>query len=66
MRVELYTVPEVGRILKVSRSLAYELVKRGAIRSVRIGPRTVRVRREDLDEFLRERTAAAVEAGGAA
>lgn len=64
--MELYTVPEVGRILKVSRSLAYELVKRGAIRSVRIGPRTVRVRREDLDEFLRERTAAAVEAGGAA
>ena len=43
---------EVAQILGISRALAYRLMAQGQINSVRFG-RTVRVRLEDLDLFIR-------------
>lgn len=43
-------VPEVAADLRIGRNAAYELVRTGAIRSVRIG-RAVRVTREALEAF---------------
>ncbi|MHB1930353.1 MAG: helix-turn-helix domain-containing protein [Acidimicrobiales bacterium] len=49
------TVEEAGQLLGISRGLAYELVRRGAIPSLRLGRRLVVPRRrliamvEDLD-----------------
>jgi excisionase family DNA binding protein len=34
---ELLTVDEVARLLRIGRSSAYELVRRGELRSVKIG-----------------------------
>lgn len=43
-------VPEVAAELRIGRNTAYELVRSGALRSVRIG-RSVRVTREALEAF---------------
>lgn len=42
---------DVARILKVSRSFAYQLMRHGKIPTVRFG-RNVRVRPEDLNRFI--------------
>jgi excisionase family DNA binding protein len=61
--VDVLTVPQIALELGISRSLAYDLVARGEIRALRIGQKTVRVRREALEEFLRAReTGSGVEA----
>lgn len=45
------TGKEVAAILKISKALAYRLIAKGEIPSVRFG-RTVRVKQESLDEFI--------------
>lgn len=53
-----YSIPkllrseEVAEILNISESLAYKLMKNGDIPTVRFG-RSVRVRPQDLEEFIR-------------
>ena len=44
---------DVAEILKVSKVLAYRMLKEGKIPTVRFG-KTVRVRREDLDKYIFE------------
>jgi len=46
------TVQEVARELRLPRSRAYELVARGEIPAVRIGSRTIRVHRGQLEQYL--------------
>ncbi len=50
---QLLTGEDVAEMLKISRSYAYILMKRGDIPTVRIGS-AVRVRIEDLDAYIRE------------
>jgi excisionase family DNA binding protein len=47
---ETLKVREVAENLRCGKNQAYELVRSGAIRSVRIG-RAIRVTREALEEF---------------
>ena len=47
----LLTGSDVARILKVSRSFAYILMRRGEIPTVRMGS-AVRVRPENLEEYI--------------
>ena len=47
----LLTAPDVARILNISKGAAYQLIQQKKIPSVRIN-RNVRVRQEDLDEFI--------------
>ncbi len=44
---------QVAEILNISNSAAYNLLRRGVIPSLRLG-RSVRVRPEDLDRFIRD------------
>ena len=44
---------EVGELLGIGRSLTYELIARGEIRSLRLG-RCLRVPREWLQQWLNE------------
>ena len=48
----LLTGTEVARQLRISRSKAYDMMRRGAIPTVRMG-RNVRVRQQDIDEYIR-------------
>ena len=45
------TVSEAGDILRIGRSKAYQLVRCGAIRSIRIG-RSIRVPKDAVAEYL--------------
>ena len=55
---ETLKVREVAAILRCGKNQAYELVRSGAIRSVRIG-RAIRVPVEALEEFKAGQEAAA-------
>ena len=44
---------EVAEILHLSRSKAYKLMQQGEIPTVRMG-RTVRVKRSDLDDYIKQ------------
>lgn len=46
-----YTVDEARSILRIGRSLFYELVKDRRLRVVKLAGKTL-VRREDLDAFI--------------
>lgn len=45
------TVPEMAEILHIGHNAAYDLVKSGAIRSIRIG-RNIRIPQSALLEYL--------------
>ena len=46
------TVVEAATVLRIGRTAAYNLVRSGKLRSVRVG-RTIRVPRDAIAEFLR-------------
>ena len=52
VEVMLLTGTEVARQLRISRSKAYDMMRRGVIPTVRMG-RNVRVRQQDIDEYIR-------------
>ena len=46
---------DVATVLGISRSLAYRMMRTGEIQSIRFG-RSIRVKPEALEKFLKERT----------
>lgn len=46
-------VPEAAALLGLPRTRTYELIQRGEL-AVRIGERTIRVNRRELEKFLLE------------
>jgi excisionase family DNA binding protein len=48
------TVPEAARDLQIPRTRCYELIQRGELPAVRIGERSIRVNRRELEKFLLE------------
>ncbi|MBM4073932.1 MAG: helix-turn-helix domain-containing protein, partial [Planctomycetes bacterium] len=48
----LLTIPQTAKILNVPVNYAYELARRGEIKSVKVGPKYVRVRPEDLQAYV--------------
>ena len=48
------TIPEVAEELRIPRTRAYELITRGELPAVRIGERSIRVNRNELERFLLE------------
>ena len=51
---EWLTVPEVAEELRIPRSRAYDLVAQGDLPAVRVGQRSIRVNRQELERFLLE------------
>ncbi len=48
------TVPEAAEELRIPRTRCYELIQRGELPAVRIGERSIRVNRHELEKFLLE------------
>ena len=48
---DVVTVDELAKMLKIGRNTAYELVRCGAIKSVRIG-KNIRIRKEAIIDYL--------------
>lgn len=51
----LLTLPQVMSILGVGRTRLYELIKRENLPVVRIGPGSVRVKLDSLQQWVKER-----------
>ena len=51
---ELLTVDEVAAILKIHPRTVRALVQNGELKRVKIGKREYRIRRSELDRFLKE------------
>lgn len=51
---EWLTVPQTAEELHIPRSRAYELIATGQLPAVRIGERSIRVNRRELESFLLE------------
>lgn len=49
---EWMTVREVAELLKLPRTRAYELIQAGELPAVRLGERSIRVNRRELEQFL--------------
>ncbi len=49
---EWLKVPEVAELLGMTRTRAYELVAAGELPAARIGKRSIRVNRRELERFL--------------
>ncbi|MGI8657235.1 MAG: helix-turn-helix transcriptional regulator [Candidatus Limnocylindria bacterium] len=58
----LLKIPEAAAELSIGRSHLYELIAGGHVKAVRIGERGVRIPASELDRFVAERLAQAVEA----
>jgi excisionase family DNA binding protein len=46
------TVPDAARELQIPRTRCYELIQRGELPAVRIGERSIRINRAELERFL--------------
>jgi len=53
---ELLRVDEVASMLGVSQNMVYIWVRSGRLPGIKVGPRSLRVRRADLEAFLAEVT----------
>jgi excisionase family DNA binding protein len=51
---EWLRVPEAANLLSLPRTRTYELIQRGELPAVRIGERSIRVNRQELERFLLE------------
>jgi excisionase family DNA binding protein len=47
-------VPQAARHFDVSRSRMYELIHSGHLPAIRIGERSIRINREEAEQFLRK------------
>ncbi|MCA1837101.1 MAG: helix-turn-helix domain-containing protein [Actinobacteria bacterium] len=50
----LLSVPEVARALRIGRRQAWEMVWQDKLPVVRLGPRTIRVCRAELERYVQE------------
>jgi excisionase family DNA binding protein len=51
---EVLTVPEVAELLRITRTRAYDLIAQGELPAFRLGARSIRVNRQELERFLLE------------
>lgn len=54
---EWMKVPEAAAYFCIPRSRIYELIQSGELPAVRIGERSIRVNRREVEQFLRENCA---------
>jgi len=52
---KLLRASEIAKILQISKTLAYRMINQGVIPVVRVTERTVRVRQQDLEDFINKR-----------
>ncbi|CAA9448368.1 MAG: hypothetical protein AVDCRST_MAG02-635 [uncultured Rubrobacteraceae bacterium] len=55
---EWMKVPEAAAYFRIPRSRMYELIQCGELPAVRIGVKSIRVNRREVEQFLRENSPA--------
>ena len=51
---EWMKVPEAAVYFRIPRSRMYDLIQRGELPAVRIGEKSIRVNRREVEQFLRD------------
>jgi excisionase family DNA binding protein len=59
--MQLYTVPEVAKILRVKKGYVYELIYTKRLKAIRMSERRIRVSEESLRNFLKQEMSASME-----
>ena len=54
MDLELYKVREAAKILKYTRPTVYRLINSGKLKAFRLSAHGIRIKKQDLFEFMRE------------
>jgi len=57
--MNIYSVPEVAKMLGVKKGYVYELIYQGKIRAVRLSERRFRISEEALQDFVKQEEARA-------
>lgn len=60
---QLLSLQEVAELLRLPKSSAYELARRGDITTIRVGQKYLRVRRADFDAYVSARVQASLDKG---
>ena len=60
MTTALIKKPEAADLLGISVRTLEKMIARGSLPAYRVGPKSVRLRREDIDEYLEAHRAAPV------
>ena len=60
MQTTLIKKPEAADLLGISVRTLEKMIARGALPAYRVGPKMVRLRREDIDDYLEAHRAAPV------
>lgn len=60
---QLLSLEDVAGLLKLPKSSAYELARRGDITTIRVGKKYLRVRRADFDAYVSARAQASLDNG---
>ena len=50
--MELLTISQVAKILNINKGTLYKWIKQGKIKHLRLGPKSIRFRSQDIEEFL--------------
>jgi len=59
--MQLYTVPEVAKILRVKKGYVYELIYTKRLKALRMSERRIRVSEESLKTFLKQEMSTSTE-----
>lgn len=54
VKTRYWTVGEIAEMLQVSRKTVYEWIKAGRLQAATFGAKTMRVREEEYERFLKE------------
>lgn len=59
--MQLYTVPEVAKILRVKKGYVYELIYTKRLRAIKMSERRIRIPEESLRNFLEQEMSLSME-----
>ncbi len=51
---EFLTVPEVAKLLRLSKATVYRLVNEGSLKAVKFSQRSTRIKRSDIDNLFKD------------
>jgi len=52
LQQELWRVYRVAKLLDISKKRVYQMVQEGKLDAVRLGPRSMRITRSSIDQFV--------------
>lgn len=52
--MQVYTVSEIAKLLKVKKGFVYELIRQGELEAIKLSQRRYRITEKQLEEFIKK------------